>query len=191
MRIYRQTVGARLPCSYEESIQGGVGDLKRCSRITGQRSKAEMRPSKWVFGRLHGFAALPVWPHAGRHLEAGRPRCRRRGAASVRGGCIADIPQRANDIVRTSAKKSPCKPDQSLAGIGAHAGTLACGDGHQIRMQGLAQDVTRVELSSIWRISLCREDDRGIERHQLAGDGVGNEMDIVKAARVTSDICGG
>ena len=52
------------------------------------------------------------------------------------GGCIADIPQRANDIVRTSAKKSPCKPDQSFAGIGAHARALACGDGHQIRVAG-------------------------------------------------------
>ncbi len=104
---------------------------------------------------------------------------------------IADIPQRADDIARTGTEKRPSEPHQALPGICAHAGALACGDGHQIRAQGPAQNVTRVELCGVWRCALCGEDDRRIERDQLAGHSVGDEMDIVEAAGLASNVCGG
>src|SRR5712692_10645999 len=42
---------------------------------------------------------------------------------------VADLPQRADNIVGAGPEESPGEANQSLARIGARAGAIACGDG--------------------------------------------------------------
>src|SRR5260370_5900841 len=105
----------------------------------------------------------------------------------LRRGGVADLPKRANDVVRASSQKSPREADQAFAGIGSCAGTVAGRDGHEISIQAMLDYLSRIELVSV-ASGFLAEDDRGFQRSRAAGRSVGYEMEVGEAARLAAEI---
>src|SRR5260370_35988336 len=73
----------------------------------------------------------------------------------LRRGGVADLPNRANDVVRASSQKSPREADQAFAGIGSFSGTVAGRNGHAISIQATLGYRSRIVLVSVDDGLLC------------------------------------
>src|SRR5216684_6171983 len=98
----------------------------------------------------------------------------------LRGGGVVHFPQRGDDVVGTGAEECPGKSDQAFSGVGARAGAIAGGDGHEVRRQRMLDDVAGVEFEGI---AVRTQNHRGIQRMRAAGAPVGDKMQIRKALR--------
>src|SRR5258708_32029841 len=103
----------------------------------------------------------------------------------LRRGGVADLPKRANDVVRASSQKSPREADQAFAGIGSCAGAVAGRDGHEIGVQAVLDDVSRVELV-VLASGFLAEHHRGFQRSRATGCAMCNEMEVGEAARLAA-----
>src|SRR5882724_6200704 len=92
---------------------------------------------------------------------------------------VVHFPKGCDHLTRASVKKGPGQSDEPLAGVGTRAGTVTARDRDEPRPQMVLEDVTGVELVGI---ALSGEHDRGVERPQTCGDGVGHEMDVAVLA---------
>ena len=54
-------------------------------------------------------------------------------------------------FARARTQERPGKADQPFAGVGAAAGAVAGGDGHEVGVQGLGDDVAGIELVGVSR----------------------------------------
>src|SRR5260370_19420952 len=86
----------------------------------------------------------------------------------LRRGGVADLPKRSDHVVRASSQKGPGEADQALSGIRACARPVARGDSHEVGVQAMLDDVSRIQLVSVTRGFLA-EDDRGFQGTSATG----------------------
>src|SRR5713101_5667015 len=72
-------------------------------------------------------------------------------------GSFTDFPESSDDVVGASTEEGPGEAYQTLARIGAGARAIAGGDGHQIGVQAVLNDIPGIELVGV---TLFAEDHR-------------------------------
>src|SRR5216683_4802795 len=129
--------------------QAGLGEL--CGESVASRAGVELE------GRpIEGFAENGVGAQEGE--LGGAQGCRGIAALAqfavelvheLRGGGVVHFPQRGDDVVGTGAEECPGESDQAFSGVGARAGAIAGGDGHEVRRERMLDDVAGVEFEGI------------------------------------------
>ena len=74
--------------------------------------------------------------------------------------------------MRSRSQKSPRETHETFTSVGASARPIASGDGHQLRLQRMRDDVARAELVAV---AFLREDHHRFERARLAGGSMSDE----------------
>src|SRR5208337_3466837 len=97
----------------------------------------------------------------------------------------ANLPEGSDHVVSAGAQESPGEADETLAGIGACAGTIAGGNGDELRLQGMCHDVPGIKLVGI---ALLAENDGGLQRTRVAGSTVRHKMQVGKSFGVGTEI---
>src|SRR5260370_19883123 len=105
----------------------------------------------------------------------------------LRRGGVADLPKRSDHVVRASSQKGPGEADQALSGIRACARPVARGDSHEVGVQAMLDDVSRIQLVSVTRGFLA-EDDRGFQGTSATGGAVCYEMEGGEAAPLAAAV---
>ena len=100
-------------------------------------------------------------------------------------GSFTDFPESSDDVVGAGTEEGPREAYQALAGIGAGARAIAGGDGHQIGVQAVLNDIPGIELVGV---TLFAEDHRRLQRTGMAGGPVRDEVEIGKAFRIAAEI---
>ena len=103
-------------------------------------------------------------------------------------GLIADFPECADDVVRSSVEKSPGEPHGAFPRIGSRAAPVARRDGDKPRVEGHLNDVASVELEGVFGCRRTGKDDGGIQRVGAAGHAMGNEVNEGELLRVAIEV---
>ena len=61
------------------------------------------------------------------------------------GGGVGDLPEGSDDVVGSGAEEGPGEADEAFAGVVAASGAVAGGDGDEVGVEALVEDVAGVE----------------------------------------------